>query len=249
MKTKIYWIVTALTLLCLAACVKNHQVGGVDTIYTRNGKKVVITCIKHASLQINYDGYEFEIDPVSSAYRPIINYTEKPKADYILVTHEHYDHFDMNAIFLLTKNATNILLTPRCFGRYQRGVIIRNNEKADLGHGMTLYAVPAYNITPRYRYLHPKGVGNGYILDLEGFRIYIAGDTEFIPEMHKIKNIDVAFLPCDQPKTMTIAQFRKAAATIRPKILYPYHRGLTDTTKIIRATRGLGIDVRIRYLK
>ena len=239
----------ALILLLFAACTKNKQVGGVDELWTKDGKKVVITCIKHASLQISYDGYEFEIDPVSSAVRPILNYTEKPKADYILVTHEHYDHFDMNAIFLLTKNATNILLTPRCYGHYKRGVIIRNGEQANLGHGMMLYAVPAYNVTPKYRHIHPKGIGNGYILDLDGFRIYIAGDTELIPEMRRIKNIDVAFLPCDQPKTMTPAQLRMACIAIHPKILYPYHMGITETKKILQATRGLGIDVRMRYMK
>lgn len=239
----------ALLLLLFSACTKNKQVGGVDTIRTKDGKKVVITCIKHASLQINYDGYEFEIDPVCSAVRPIIDYTEKPKADYIFVTHEHYDHFDRNAIFLLTKNTTNLLFTPRCYGHYKRGVIIRNGEQADLGHGMTVYAVPAYNVTPKYRNIHTKGIGNGYILDLNGFRIYIAGDTEFIPEMRRIKNIDVAFLPCDRPKTMTFSQLRQAAMTIRPRILYPYHTGKTDTAKISRAVRGLGIDVRMRYLK
>ena len=242
-------IVFTFLFLILVSCGHNNQVGGVDTFTTKTGKKVVITCIKHASLEINYDGYEIEVDPVSSAYKPIVDYTDKPKADLILLTHEHYDHFDMNAVFLLTKDNTTVLLTPRCFGRYHRGTIVRNGDKAQLAKGITVYAVPAYNTTPSRRDIHPKNVGNGYVIDLDGFRIYIAGDTEFIPEMRNIKDIDVAFLPCDQPKTMTPAQLRQAAQTIRPRVLYPYHTSLTDTAKIRKALNGLGVDVRIRYMK
>ena len=236
-------------LFLVASCNQKGQIGGIETFRTKDGKKVVITCIKHASLQIHYDGKEFEIDPVSSAYRPIINYTEKPKAEFILVTHDHYDHFDPNAIFLLTKNNTVLLMPLRCYHRYPAGIIIRNNEKIQLDDHIWVYAVPAYNITKEYRSLHPKGVGNGYIIDLNGFRIYIAGDTEFIPEMKNIKNIDVAFLPCDKPKTMSPAQLRQAAAVIRPKVLFPYHMGQTDSLQIVRSLRGLGIDVRMRFLK
>lgn len=241
-------LLASITLLT-ASCVRNNQVGGVDTFTTKTGKKVVITCIKHASLEINYDGYEIEVDPVASAYRPIMDYNDKPKADCILLTHEHYDHFDMNAIFLLTKDDTQLLLTPRCFGRYHRGTIIRNGDMARLTKDITVYAVPAYNTTPQRREIHPKNVGNGYIIDLGGFRVYVAGDTEFIPETRKIKDIDVAFLPCDQPKTMTPVQLRQAAIAIRPRVLYPYHMGQTDSAKIMRAVSGLGIDVRMRYMK
>jgi L-ascorbate metabolism protein UlaG (beta-lactamase superfamily) len=236
-------------LFLFASCNQKGQMGGIETFHTKDGKKVVITCIKHASLQIRYDGKEFEVDPVSSAYRPIINYTEKPKAEFILVTHDHYDHFDPNAIFLLTKNNTVLLMPLRCYHHYPRGIIIRNNEKIQLDDHIWVYAVPAYNTTREYWGLHPKGVGNGYIIDLNGFRIYIAGDTEFIPEMKNIKNIDVAFLPCDKPKTMSPAQLRQAAAVIRPKVLFPYHMGQTDSLKIVRSLRGLGIDVRMRFLK
>ena len=100
-------IAACLTVLALntGSCSSKEAQEGIDTYTLPNGKKLVVTPIKHASLQLNYDGWEFEIDPVSSAVRPIIDYTDKPKADFILVTHEHYDHFDMNAIHLLTRRA------------------------------------------------------------------------------------------------------------------------------------------------
>lgn len=233
----------------LASCVQKEPGIRTDYYTTKSGKEVVITCIKHSSIEINYDGFIIQVDPVISAYRPIIDYVDKPDADLILVTHEHYDHFDMNGVFILNKETTTLLLTPRCYGRYKRGTIVRNGDKVRIGNDIKVEVVPAYNTTKSRWQIHPKGVGNGYILNLDGFRIYIAGDTEFIPEMRNIKNIDVAFLPCDQPKTMTPAQLRQAAKAIRPRVLYPYHMGQTDTTKIKRALSGLPIDVKIRYLK
>lgn len=239
-------LVCALTIACTDDGRKRY---GREMFITPKGKKVFITPIKHASLQIQYDGYEFEIDPVSSAVKPIVDYTDKPQADVILVTNDHHDHFDMNAIFILTRRNTAVFLPQRCFNRYQRGTVIRNGEQYDLGNGIRLYAVPAYYRSAAKRALHPKGIGNGYILDLDGFRIYIAGDTELVPELRAIKNIDVAFLSCDTLKNMAPAQFRQALKMIRPKVLYPYQTHRTTERQIRIATYGLGIDVRIRELQ
>ena len=239
----------AILLLAIAAasCGEGSE-GGPDTFTTPSGKRLVITPIKHSSLQIQYDGREYDIDPVQSAVRPIINYTDKPKAEFVIVTHDHYDHFDMNAIFLLTKNSTNVILTPICYNRYKRGVPMRNGMKAQLTHDVWIYSVPAYNTTPARRSMHPKGWGNGYVIDFGGFRVYVAGDTEYIPEMKQLKDIDVAFLPCDPHKTMSPRQLRLAAKAIRPKVVYPYHMGTTPRASIAKALAGLGIDVRFREL-
>jgi L-ascorbate metabolism protein UlaG (beta-lactamase superfamily) len=110
-------------------------------------------------------------------------------------------------------------------------------------------AVPAYNTTPGREQYHPKGRDNGYILTLDGLRIYIAGDTEDIPEMQQIKDIDVAFLPCNQPFTMTIDQLVSAAKTIKPKVLYPYHYSETPVTQIVMKLYGSNTKVRIRDYK
>ena len=104
-----------------------------------------------------------------------------------------------------------------------------------------------YNYTEGHTQFHPKGRDNGYILTVDGLRIYIAGDTEDIPEMSAIKNIDIAFLPCNQPYTMTPDQLVKAARTIKPKVVFPYHYGQTDVSGIPGQLRGDGIDVRIRH--
>ena len=95
-----------------------------------------------------------------------------------------------------------------------------------------LEAVPAYNTTAGREMFHPKGNGNGYVLTMDSLRIYIAGDTEDIPEMASLKDIDIAFLPVNQPYTMTVEQCVKAAGIIKPKVLIPYHFSKTDVSSI-----------------
>ena len=125
--------------------------------------------------------------------------------------------------------------------------VLANGESAELQEGIRVEAVPAYNTTPEHLQFHPTGRDNGYILSLDGFRIYIAGDTEDIPEMASIQDIDVAFLPCNQPYTMTPEQLIRAAQVIRPKVLIPYHFGQTDLSGIPEALPG--IDVRLRNMQ
>ena len=124
--------------------------------------------------------------------------------------------------------------------------VLYNNQSATLG-AVEVEAVPAYNTTEGRTQFHPKGRDNGYILTLDGLRIYIAGDTEDIPEMQDIKDIDIAFLPCNQPYTMKPEQLVKAAKTVKPKVLFPYHYGQTDLSSIPEQLKGEGIDVRIRH--
>ena len=121
-----------------------------------------------------------------------------------------------------------------------------NGDKLQLAD-VSVEAVPAYNSTVGREQFHPKGRDNGYILTIDGLRIYIAGDTEDIPEMAQIKDIDIAFLPCNQPYTMTPDQLVRAAKVIKPKVLFPYHYGQTDLSSIPAQLEGTGIDVRIRH--
>ena len=122
---------------------------------------------------------------------------------------------------------------------------MKNGERTQLEEDIEIEAVPAYNTTKGREQFHPKGRDNGYILTLDGLRIYIAGDTEDIPEMADIKDIDIAFLPCNQPYTMTPEQLVRAAKIIKPKVLFPYHYGDTDVSGI--PVQLPGIDVRIRH--
>ena len=216
-----------------------------DTFKTREGKAVTITAIKHASLRIQYDGLEIQVDPVAK-YAPETDYSKFPKADVILVTHEHFDHFDRDTIATLRKDGTEIVSNPAVQKMLGFGTALANGESRVLAKGIKLDAVPAYNTTPGHTQFHPKGRDNGYVLTIDGLRIYIAGDTEDIPEMSALKDIDVAFLPCNQPYTMTPEQVAKAARTIKPKVLFPYHYSQTPIKQVADLLTGSGIDVRIR---
>ena len=216
-----------------------------DTFKTKEGKPVTITAIKHASLRIQYDGLEIQVDPVEK-YAPETDYSKFPKADFILVTHEHFDHFDRDAIAALKKDGTQVFANPAVQKMLGFGTALANGESRVLTKGIKLDAVPAYNTTPGHTQFHPKGRDNGYVLTMGGLRIYIAGDTEDIPEMAALKDVDVAFLPCNQPYTMTPEQVAKAARTIKPKVLFPYHYSQTPIKQVVDLLSGSGIDVRIR---
>ena len=216
-----------------------------DSFKTKSGKTVTITAIKHSSLRIQFDGLEIQVDPVVK-YEPETDYSAFPKADVILITHEHFDHFDSAAIKALKKKDTQIFANPAAQKKLGSGTALKNGESRELAKGVQLEAVPAYNTSPGHTKFHPKGRDNGYVLTLDGFRIYIAGDTEVIPEMEALKNIDVAFLPCNQPYTMTPEQVAQAAKTINPKVLFPYHYAETPIKRVVELLKGTPIDVRIR---
>lgn len=221
----------------------------VDEFTTQSGKKVTITCIKHASMEINYNGVEIQVDPVGMWLKPETDYATFPKANIILITHEHKDHFDREAIHQLRTPATSIYVNQAVFGHFKNGFVMRNGDKVQYSADISIEAVPAYNTTPDHQQFHPKGRDNGYILTLDGLRIYIAGDTEDIPEMADLKDIDIAFLPCNQPYTMTIDQCVNAARIIKPKVLFPYHFNDTPVLKIAMQLAKDGIEVRVRDYK
>ena len=212
----------------------------VDVFKTKSGKEVKFHALVHASIRIEYDGCEIMVDPVTKLGNKTINYAAMPKADYLLVTHEHGDHFDKEAIKQLTGKKTHLVMNKRCVEMYGAGEAMENGQSL-----LFIEAVPAYNTTEGRQQFHPKGRDNGYILTLDDLRIYIAGDTEDIPEMANIKDIDIAFLPCNQPYTMTPDQLVRAAKVIKPKVLFPYHYGRTDVSTIPSQLKD--IDVRIRH--
>ena len=162
------------------------------------------------------------------------------------MTHEHFDHCDTAAIRQLEKPTTVIVTNANCAKIIDKSKAMYNGDHMKLADDITIDAVPAYNTTPGKEKYHPKGRDNGFILTLDGFRVYISGDTEDIPEMRNIKNIDVAFLSTNQPFTMTPEQTARAAKTIKPKVLYPYHYSDTDIQKVAALLKGTGIKVLIR---
>ena len=237
-------IICCITLACLTA-LGCRAAQKVDEFTTKSGKKVTITCIKHASMEINYNGVEIQVDPVGMWLKPETDYATFPKANIILITHEHKDHFDREAIHQIRTPATAIYVNQAVFGHFKNGLVMRNGDKVQYADDISIEAVPAYNTTPGREQFHPKGRDNGYILTLDGLRIYIAGDTEDVPEMSQIKDIDIAFLPCNQPYTMTPDQLVRAAKVIKPKVLFPYHYGQTDLSTVPAQLKDM--DVRIRH--
>ena len=235
-------LITLFALLPLSMMGQQRQT---DTFKTPSGKDVKFTCIKHATIMIEYDGRYFYIDPVTGL-KPETDYSVMPKAHYVIITHEHPDHFDRMALTQLVGSNTIVYTNPSCSAYFRNSRAMKNGDSLSIAADVQLVAVPAYNATPDHEQYHPKGRDNGYILILDGLRIYIAGDTEDIPEMANIHNIDIAFMPCNQPYTMTIEQLANAAKTVKPKVLFPYHYNNTLVRQAIILLSGTGINVRIR---
>lgn len=197
---------------------------------------LVITLIKHGSLEFAYKGMSVQVDPVSGYGKNTDYSKEFPKADAILITHEHGDHLDKNAITALSSDKTEIILNAKSQQQIGLGRALANGDHFTLSPvGIIVEAVPAYNTTAGREQFHPKGNGNGYLIHFLGtLSAYVAGDTEDVPEMENISNmlhgsrVSVAFLPVNQPYTMTVEQCVNAANMINPEILIPYHFGQTD---------------------
>ena len=197
---------------------------------------LVITLIKHGSLEFAYKGMSIQVDPVSGYGKNTDYAKEFPKANAILITHEHGDHLDKNAITALSSDKTEIILNAKSQQQIGLGRVLANGEFCTLFPvGISVWAVPAYNTTPGREQFHPKGNGNGYLLSFLGsLSAYVAGDTEDIPEMvdipkiRPVMRISVAFLPVNQPYTMTVDQCVNAAKMINPEVLIPYHFSQTD---------------------
>lgn len=232
------------------------------------GSAIRITPIFHGSLQIEYKGKVFHVDPFSGG-----DYTGAKKADIILITHTHPDHLDPKAIAAVTGNKFVHFFVPHPVVAtlkplVQKGqsniLVLKNGSNSEFKTGplaerqgtvFRLEAVPMYNVVrgpkPGAKF-HPKGQFNGYILTLGGKRIYIAGDTEATPEMKALKNIDVAFLPMNLPYTMTPQEAAAGAKAFKPKVVYPYHyrfpfdKANNNPQQFAKALEGSGIQVKMR---
>ena len=240
-------VTSLLALLGLASACSQELPYEVDSFTTKNGKTVKIHALVHSSIFIEFDGWRIYVDPVTKLGNKAIDYSTMPKADYIFITHEHFDHLDTTAIQLLKGKNTQIVTNQRCAAMLGYGMAVDNGYASQLADSFVVEAVPAYNTSEGHLDFHPKGRDNGYVLTLDGLRIYIAGDTEDIPEMAALKDIDIAFLPCNQPYTMTIDQLVNAARIIKPKVLFPYHYGQSDVSGIPALLKDDGIETRIRH--
>ena len=226
---------------------KKESIYEVDSFTTQSGKTVKIHALVHSSMLIEFDGWNIYVDPVTKLGDKTIDYSTMPKANFIFITHEHFDHLDTAAIKLLTGDNTQLITNQRCADMLGYGTVMANGDILQLADDFSVEAVPAYNTTEGHQNFHPKGRDNGFILTLDGLKIYIAGDTEDIPEMAELKDIDIAFLPCNQPYTMTVEQLLNAARIVKPKVLFPYHYGQADVSEIPSQLEADGIEMRIRH--
>jgi L-ascorbate metabolism protein UlaG (beta-lactamase superfamily) len=218
-----------------------------DTFQTSSGP-LKITFVGHGTLYFEFAGKVIHMDPVGQ----YADYSKLPKADLILVAHEHGDHMDLKAIEAIRTEKAKIVYPEVCAASIQGGIVMKNGDVQTV-EGLRVEAIPAYNLVHMRSEgapYHPKGRGNGYIVTFGDKRVYIAGDTENTPEMKALKNIDIAFLPMNLPYTMTPEMVADAAKAFQPKILYPYHYGDTDVSKLQALMKDTkGVEVRIRPLK
>jgi len=215
--------------------------GATDEFSTSAGT-LQITPIQHASLMIRAGGKILYVDPAQGTFDGL------PQADYILITDIHGDHMAPPIVEKLKKPGTAIVCPNAVAATIKDCTVITNGETTTLGD-FKVEAVPMYNLTrgPSAGQLyHPKGRGNGYILTYGGKRFYFAGDTEGIPEMRALRNIDVAFVCMNLPYTMTPQEAADAVRAFHPAIVYPYHYRGSDVNAFAQALGGTGIDVRLR---
>ncbi|MFA6599347.1 MAG: MBL fold metallo-hydrolase [Ignavibacteriaceae bacterium] len=217
-----------------------------DVIKTSSGD-LKITFIGHASLIFEFGKLIIHIDPVGM----YADYSKLPKADLILITHQHPDHLDSKAIELIKKKDTKLFCNKASLPAAVGGSVLTNGDTISFD-GIKISAVPAYNIVNKRENgeaFHPKGMGNGYVLTFANVKVYIAGDTENIPEMKNLKEIDIAFLPMNLPYTMTPAMVADAVKMFNPKILYPYHTGNTYVNELVELLKDKkDCEVRIRKM-
>ncbi|HUX58238.1 MAG TPA: MBL fold metallo-hydrolase [Bacteroidales bacterium] len=237
-----------LTLIVITMTIPaySQDVPSYDKISTSAGI-VEMHFIGHGSLMFKVNGFVIHIDPV----RSMGDYDILPKADIILVTHEHGDHLDTALIADLKKPETLLFCNENSTTQVTWGMAMKAGDRQEI-NDIIIEAIPAYNIVNERapgQPFHPKGVGIGYLLTIGKKRFYIAGDTENTSEMKALRNIDVAFLPMNLPYTMTPEMVADAALAFKPKILYPYHFGETNTDELVRLLTNSGITVRIRNLK
>ncbi len=209
--------------------------------FTTSASPVKITPLFHASTLIEAGGKVLYIDPAKPAKLDGL-----PKADLILITDIHPDHMDPASLSVVTQPTTEMLAAPAVVATVKTAKPIANGE-TKTWEGWTIEAVPAYNLKrgpAPGKLFHDKGRGNGYVLTYGGKRFYFSGDTEGVPEMRALKNIDVAFVCMNLPYTMPPDEAAEAVKAFHPKVIIPYHYRGSDLSIFKNKLEGTGIEVR-----
>ncbi len=213
--------------------------------YKTDGGEIVVNPISHASFVMSVPGLVIYNDPVGGKAL----YDGHAAAGLVLITHEHQDHFDPETLAALVGADTKLLVNPAVLEKLPadlkaKASAIGNGEKTTIGT-VEFEAIPAYNTTEDRLKYHPKGRDNGYVVSVDGRRVYIAGDTEDIPEMRALTGIDIAFMPMNLPYTMDVEQASSAVAEFAPKVVYPYHYKGSDLQAFASKVAAAGKDTEV----
>lgn len=235
-------------VLSITICSAKAQLATPDVEKVRGGE-VTIQPVSHATLVLNYHKKLIYIDPTGGAAA----FTGLASPDIIMVTDIHGDHFDLKTIEAINTNKATLVVPQAVADKLpdnmskQKVIVLRNGESTKI-EGMSVTAIPMYNLPEAPDAFHTKGRGNGYVLNIGDKNIYISGDTEDIPEMRSLKNIDIAFVCMNLPYTMPVEQAAQGVLAFKPKVVYPYHyRGQdVNTFKSLVNASDPSIDVRLR---
>ncbi|MEW9837510.1 MBL fold metallo-hydrolase [Mesorhizobium marinum] len=213
--------------------------------YKTDTGEIVIHPLSHASFVMQVPGMVIYNDPVGGKAL----YDGQPPAGLILITHEHGDHFDPETLAAIVAADTRLLVNPSVMEKLPSGLkekasAIGNGDTTTIG-SIAIEAIPAYNTTEDRKKYHPQGRDNGYVLTIDGMRVYIAGDTEDIPEMRALKEIDIAFVPMNLPFTMDVDQASSAVAEFKPAVAYPYHYKGSDPEAFAAKVAAATPDVKV----
>ena len=219
---------------------------------TTEQNDVQITPISHATMVLHLGGQVIYTDPVGGGKV----FAGQPEPTIILVTDIHSDHMDADTLRAVTTERT-IIVVPQAVKEQLPAdlpgimVVLHNGEKTNQKN-VEIEAIPMYNIPESNSAFHPKGRGNGYLVSISGKRIYIAGDTDAIPEMRALKNIDIAFVPMNPPYTMDIEEAAEGVIAFKPKVVYPYHyrgpNGLSDINKFKELVESKDPNIKVELL-
>ena len=242
-------LTTILMILIFSAA--QAQLPKADIISTPKGN-VTIQPVFHASLVLEFNNLAIYVDPINGAE----TYKDLKKPDLVLITHIHGDHFDMKTLRGLDlTHATFVVpqsVADKMPAEWKNKIVVLHNGGSTVQHGIPIKAIAMYNLPGDSSVHHPKGKGNGYVLNLGGKRFYISGDTDATPEMRSLKDIDVAFVCMNLPYTMDVDEAAIGVLAFKPKIVYPYHyrtpNGFSDVAKFKSLVNAgdPSIDVRLR---
>jgi L-ascorbate metabolism protein UlaG (beta-lactamase superfamily) len=219
----------AIPLSRMLMAAETNAAGAYTAVEKTSAGDLTIQCINHSALRFELKGKQYYVDPAGKA-----EWDKMPKADVILITHQHGDHLDPKAVAAIKKDDTAIYTNADSIktGKLEKPNLIEVGDTKKI-LDISVEAIPAYNMTKDRLKFHPKDrKDNGYVLTIGETRVYVAGDTEGTPEMKGLKNIDIAFLPINLPYTMPPKEAAEAAKAFKPKILYPYHQGKSDPAEV-----------------